>query len=133
MMSPFLSYMQVEPIVAVPLYVMSYIWDGDELNEKQLQKICLKTALYSIHIVGVIFDGKSPTVYIADPNSPLMIGGSMEFLSIPIRKIPKRVQPSVNFLRFDRNEFTKQTTATTVKKNQQQKRGRQAKPGQTKT
>ena len=95
---------------------------SDELNKKQLQGTCHKTVLYSIHVVGVIFDGKTYTVYIADPNGPLMMGGNMEFLSLLIRKLPKGVQPSVNYLCFDRDEFTKQTTAATVKQAATKKR-----------
>ena len=53
------SSVQAAPIAAVPLYVMNYIWNGDALNEKQLQETCHKTALYSIHVVGVVFDSNT--------------------------------------------------------------------------
>ena len=38
---------------AVPLYILNYIWDGDELTAEQLQEIGIETALYSIHAAGV--------------------------------------------------------------------------------
>ena len=82
------SLVQVAPIAAVPLYVMNYIWDGDELNEKQLQETCHETALYSLHVVGVVFDSNTQTVYIADPNGPMKNGGNKEFLPLPTRKLP---------------------------------------------
>jgi hypothetical protein len=43
-------------VVTLPLYVMNYIWDGDELSEEQLQLVELETAQFSIHVVGVVFD-----------------------------------------------------------------------------
>ena len=101
---------------------MNYIWDGDELNEKQLQETCHETALYSIHVVGVVFDSNTQTVYIADPNSPLKKGGNMEFLSIPIRKLPDGVDPSVNYLRFDREVLMQKTAVATVQKTATKKR-----------
>ena len=116
------SLVQAAPIAAVPLYVMNYIWDGDELNEKQLQETCHETALYSIHIVGVVFDSNTQTVYIDDPNGPLKKGGNMEFLSIPIRKLPDRVEPLFNCLRFDREVLMQKTAVVTVKKTATKKR-----------
>ena len=116
------SSVQAAPIAAVPLYVMNYIWDGDALDEKQLLETCHETALYSIHVVGVVFDSKTQTVYIADPNGPLIKGGSMEFLSIPIRKLPDGVVLSVNYSRFDREVILQKTAVATVKKTATKKR-----------
>ena len=96
------SSLLAAPLAAVPLYVMDYIWDGDALDEKQLLETCHETALYSIHVVWVVFDSKTQIVYIADPNGPLIKGGSMKFVSFPIRKLPDGVVPSVNYSCFDR-------------------------------
>ena len=96
------SLLQAALIAAVPLYVMNYIWDGDALDESQLMETCYETALYSLHVVGVVFDSNTQTVYIVDPNGPLMKGGSMEFFSLPIRKLPDGVVPSVKYSPSDR-------------------------------
>ena len=116
------SSLLAAPLAAVPLYVMNYIWDGDALDEKQLLETCHETALYSIHVVGLVFNSKSKTVYIADPNGPLIKGGSMEFLSIPIKKVPDGVDPSVNYSRFDREVIMQKTAVATVKKTATKKR-----------
>ena len=64
-----------------------------------------------------MFDSNTYAVYIVDQNVFfLMMGGSMEFLFIPIRKLLKGVQPLVNYLRFDRDKFMKQTTTVKVEK-----------------
>ena len=53
---------------AVPLYVLNYIWDGNELTPKQMRDEEHETACYSIHAVGLVFDLPSKTVSLADPN-----------------------------------------------------------------
>ena len=115
------SLLLAAPLAAVPLYVMNYIWDGDALDEKQLLETCYETALYSIHVVGVVFDSNTQTVYIVDPNGPLMKGGSMEFLSLPIRKLPDGVVPSVNYSRSDREATLQKTNGATVEKTARKK------------
>jgi len=44
-----------------------------------------ETAQYSIHAVGLLFKHHTRTVVICDPNGALLPGGSMEFLSVPVR------------------------------------------------
>ena len=116
------SSLLAAPLAAVPLYVMNYIWDGDALDESQLLETCYETALYSLHVVGVVFDSNTQTVYIVDPNGPLIKGGSMEFLSIPISKLPNGVVPSVNYSRSDREATLQKTNVATVEKTARKKR-----------
>ena len=53
------SSLLAAPLAAVPFYVMNYIWNGDALDEKQLMETCHETALYSIYVVGVVFDSNT--------------------------------------------------------------------------
>ena len=61
-------------------------------------------------------------MYIADPNGPMENGGNMEFLSIPIQKLPDGVDPSVNCSRFDREVLMQKTAVATVKNTTSKKR-----------
>ena len=73
---------------ALPLYVLNYIWDGDELTAAELREDT-ETACYSVHAIGLVLDPRHNAVLLADPNGPLLRGGSMEFLSIPVAKLPR--------------------------------------------
>ena len=61
-------------------------------------------------------------MYLDDPNDPLKKGGNIEHLSIPIQKMPNRVELSVNCLRFDREVLMQKTAVVTVKKTATKKR-----------
>jgi len=70
---------------SIPLYILNYIFDGDELTDKQLAKGKKETAQYSCHVVGLVFDRDNQRVIVADPNGPLVPGSNMEFLAIPLQ------------------------------------------------
>eukprot|EP00035_Acanthoeca_spectabilis_P000147 m.71263 g.71263 ORF g.71263 m.71263 type:complete len:321 (-) comp10058_c0_seq3:1639-2601(-) len=88
---------------ALPLYVLNYIWDGDELTAAEL-KAHVETACYSVHAIGLVFDPAQRVAYFADPNGPLLQGGSMEFLSVPFRKFGRGFKPTTALSQWDRDE-----------------------------
>ena len=85
-------------VVTMPLYVLAYIWDGDELDEHAMLTGTEETAQYSCHVVGLVLDTKQHSLVVADPNGGLLPGGNMEFLSMPIRQ---RASPSTSVAQFD--------------------------------
>ena len=87
----------------VPLYVVNYIWDGDELTAADMKKQ-IETACYSVHAIGLVFDPRGRVAYFADPNGPLIKGGSMEFLCLPFCPFPKRQKPTTALSQWDRDE-----------------------------
>ena len=86
-------------ISIMPLYILNYIFDGDELNEVELSKKTIETAQYSLHAVGLIFDSLHRRIIVADPNGPLIPGSNMEFVKIPLTK--RRAPPSTNQSSYD--------------------------------
>ncbi len=70
----------------MPLYVLNYIFDGDELSNNELKKTVEETAQYSLHVIGLVFDMQRSRLFIADPNGALIPGSSIEFLSMPLKK-----------------------------------------------
>jgi hypothetical protein len=40
---------------ASPVYILNYIWDGDELADADLELLGVETAMYSIHCAGLVF------------------------------------------------------------------------------
>ena len=69
----------------MPLYVLNYIFDGDELSNNELKNAVEETAQYSLHVIGLVFDMHRSRLFIADPNGALIPGSNMEFLSIPLK------------------------------------------------
>lgn len=88
---------------AFPLYVTNYIWDGDELTEAELTKR-IETACYSVHAIGLIVDPGRKLAYFADPNGPLLKGGSMEFVSLPFTRFGRGIKPTTAVSQWDRDE-----------------------------
>jgi hypothetical protein len=75
------------PVVnIIPLYVLNYIFDGDELSNTELKNSVEETAQYSLHVVGLVLDMRRSRLFIADPNGVLLPGSNMEFLSMPLQK-----------------------------------------------
>ena len=72
-----------DPVHVAPLFVLNYIFDGDELQESDMRVRDIETAQYSVHVVGLIMHGAECVVHIADPNGTLVPGGNIEFLQIP--------------------------------------------------
>ena len=40
---------------AIPMYIVDYIFDGSELDDKEMKIAIHETAQYSIHCVGLVF------------------------------------------------------------------------------
>ena len=59
----------------------------DELTPKQMREEQHETACYSIHCVGLVVDQSSRSLFLADPNGPLLLGGGMEFVCVPHYKL----------------------------------------------
>ena len=72
-------------VATIPLYVLNYIYDNDELTDDDLTKDH-ESAQYSCHVVGLVFDGRCKKVLVMDPNGPLWPDSNMEFLAIPLEK-----------------------------------------------
>lgn len=67
-------------------------------------KELVETAQYSVHCIGLVYDGASRTLFLADGNGPLLKGGSMEFVSLPFRKLPRGVRETTSVARWDRDQ-----------------------------
>jgi hypothetical protein len=84
---------------AFPLYVLNYIWDGDELDDADMLVTEHESAQYSVHVVGLVVDGARGVVYVADPNGPLHPGSNVELLQLPL--VRRDTPPSTSFSAFD--------------------------------
>lgn len=86
-------------ICYMPLYVLNYIFDKDELDDADMTNASLETAQYSCHAVGLIFDRKHRRIIVADPNGALVPGYNMEFLKVPLTE--RSSLPSTKVSSFD--------------------------------
>ena len=86
----------------MPLYILNYIFDNDELSEQDLSGSTEESAQYSCHAVGLIFDRVRRRIILADPNGPLIPGFNMEFLKIPL--IQRRI-PTTKLSSFDMDQM----------------------------
>ena len=73
-------------VASMPLYVLNYIWDLDELTQAELGGSAEETAQYSCHVVGLVMDASRRMVFVADPNGAPIPGGNLEFLAVPPRR-----------------------------------------------
>jgi hypothetical protein len=97
----------VSDTAVLPLYILCYIWDGDELDHADLAASPdTETAQLSLHVCGLVLCGQARTALICDPNGPLLQGGGVEFLELPVSRLPEGVMPSTSNSRFDRDAAT---------------------------
>ena len=68
----------------MPLYVLSYLYDTEELTHAELLASKEESAQYSLHAVGLVFDQTNKRIIVADPNGALVPGSNMEFVQIPL-------------------------------------------------
>ena len=68
----------------MPLYVLSYLYDIEELTHAELLASKEESAQYSLHAVGLVFDQTNKRIIVADPNGALVPGSNMEFVQIPL-------------------------------------------------
>lgn len=112
-------------LVALPLYVLCYIFDADELDESQLgqgtrAEANLESAAFSVHVVGLVLDGRTRTALLCDPNGPLSPSSGLEMLALPPARLPVGVAPTTSRSRRDRDGASPEQPA------QQRKRARSA-------
>lgn len=81
-----------DKIETVPLYMICYIFDCDELDDEDLKNCTIESAQYSCHVVGIVMDARHKNVFIADPNGDLVHGSNMEFVCVPLEKRPAKVR-----------------------------------------
>ena len=86
----------------IPLYVLCYLFDKNELSNSQLKSTKLESAQYSLHAVGLVIDSSLKTIIVADPNGGLKGGFNMEFLSMPLTKLESK--PTTSLSRYDRDQ-----------------------------
>ena len=80
----------------IPLYVLCYVFDNNELTNAELKNIKEESAQYSLHAVGLVINSLNKTVIIADPNGALIGGSNMEFLTMPLTKLQSKPTTSLS-------------------------------------
>jgi len=85
--------------ICIPLYVLCYLFDENELTNDELQMTSVETAQFSLHVVGLVV--YNDVVMVADPNGVLRGGSNMEFLSMPLT--PLESQPTTCVSCYDRD------------------------------
>ena len=100
-----ISAAAVSPAIKImPLYVLSYIFDNNELTDEELEQTTEETAQYSLHVVGLVFDKVNRILFVADPNGGLNPGSNMEFLKVPLQQriaTPKKPASTTKVSQFD--------------------------------
>lgn len=69
--------------IVAPLYILNYIYDGDELIDDDMALTDIETAQYSLHVVGLLLVSATRCAHICDPNACLIPGSNMEFVALP--------------------------------------------------
>ena len=99
------SSLTTSDVATLPLYILNYIWDGDELMESDMDlKDAPETAQFSLHVVGLVLNGCDHKAYICDPNGTLLPGGSMEFVRLPVEELPIDIAHSTSNSKWDRED-----------------------------
>ena len=121
---------KIRQAICIPLYVLCYLFDENELTNDELQRTSVETAQYSLHVVGLVVYGG--VVMVADPNGVLRGGSNMEFLSMPLTKLESK--PTTCVSRYDRDvqvqaneQMQKKTNEAAQSKVQVKKAKKQAK------
>ncbi len=52
----------------LPLYILCYVFDSNELSMKDMQNATEETAQYSLHVVGLVMHRRQRISIVADPN-----------------------------------------------------------------
>ena len=87
----------------MPIYILTYIWDNDELDVDDFSnEVKVESAVYSVHCFGLIIDPVVQKLTLVDPNGPLVPGMSMEFLVVPHLYLGAGVNPSTKNSCWDR-------------------------------
>ena len=89
--------------VIIPLYILCYVFDNNELSVEELKNATGETAQYSLHAVGLVMNRDTRILFVADPNGALIGGSNMEFLTMPLKKLNHRSTTSVSA--YNRSEM----------------------------
>ena len=81
-----IGFDSTDPII-IPMYILCYLFDNDELSVEELKNATEETAQYSLHAVGLVMHRDSRRLFVADPNGALIGGSNMEFLAMPLKKL----------------------------------------------
>ena len=73
-------------VIRLPLYVLCYIFDGNELTNADLENTEIESAQYSLHVLGVVLDGRTNTCFVCDPNGYFKPGSGLEYLHLPLQE-----------------------------------------------
>ena len=89
--------------IIIPMYILCYLFDNDELSVEELKNATEETAQYSLHAVGLVMNREEHILFVADPNGALIGGSNMEFLAMPLKKLSHRSTTKVSA--YDRSEM----------------------------
>ena len=93
-----------QSVICIPLYVLCYLFDNDELNNDELKQTTEETAQYSLHAVGLVMYLDRNTLIIADPNGALRGGSNMEFVLMPLKELISEPTTTTCVSRYNRDQ-----------------------------
>ena len=64
--------LKIDSTKFIPLYVLCYLFDTNELTNTVLKNTKEETAQYSLHVVGLVTNHLNKTIIIADSNGALI-------------------------------------------------------------
>ena len=100
--------------IMIPMYILCYLFDNDELSVEELKSSTEETAQYSLHAVGLVMHRDSRRLFVADPNGALIGGSNMEFLAMPLKKLNHKSTTKVSA--YDRSEMKRLNTKLFIAK-----------------
>jgi len=71
--------------IIIPMCILCYLFDNDELSVEELHNASEETSQYSLYAVGLVMHRRERILFVADPNGALIGGSNMEFLSMPLK------------------------------------------------
>ena len=86
--------------IIIPMYILCYLFDNDELSVEELQNATEETSQCSLHSVELVMHRRDRILFVADPNEALIGGSNMELLSMPLKKLKRR--PTTEVSAYDR-------------------------------
>ena len=90
-----IGFDSTDPII-IPMYILCYLFDNDELSVEKLNNATEETAQYSLYAVGLVAHRDLRRLFVADPNGALTGGSNMEFLAMPLKKLTHRSTTKVS-------------------------------------
>ena len=105
----------------MPLYVVTYIWDGDEMSDTELAlSPAVESAQYSCHAIGLALDAAQRAAVVADPNGAPVPGANLELVRMP--PSPRTGHPSTALSQWDIDEAEKEKERERKKKRAKKRR-----------